>query len=172
MLPVRAPTVPHLPPPTVGCHPAVPVVEKSVISGVVGETPGVHVGAAVVPPEFVFPPVSDEPPELVFPPEPVFPPVSDEPPELVFPPEPVFPPVSDEPPELVFPPVAEELLDELLVDPPVTEELEELLEAPPVLDEPPVAGCPPVFWLLDFALLQFAIAAVKAKQPIHAAIVG
>ncbi len=155
MLPVRAPTVPHLPPPTVGCHPAVPVVEKSVISGVVGETPGVHVGAAVVPPEFVFPPVSDEPPELVFPPEPVFPPVSDEPPELVFPPEPVFPPVSDEPPELVFPPVAEELL-----------------EAPPVLDEPPVAGCPPVFWLLDFALLQFAIAAVKAKQPIHAAIVG
>ena len=121
MLPDRPPTVPHLPPPTAGCHPAAPVVEKSVISGVVGETPGVHVGAAVVPP------VELDPPELV------------------------VPPVLDEPP----------LDDELLA-----------LDDPPWLDELPVAVCPPVFWFpLEFVLLQFAIAAAKAKHPIHAVIV-
>jgi len=43
---------------------------------------------------------------------------------------------------------------------------------PPALDEPPVAGCPPVFWLpLDVPLLQLAIAIANAKHPIRAAIV-
>jgi len=155
MLPDRPPTVPHLPPPTAGCHPAAPVVEKSVISGVVGETPGVHVGAAVVPP------VELDPPELVVPP------VLDEPPlddELL---------ALDDPP-LDEPPLDDELLaldDPPLDDPPFDDELL-ALDDPPWLDELPVAVCPPVFWFpLEFVLLQFAIATAKAKHPIHAVIV-
>ena len=189
MLPDRPPTVPHLPPPTAGCHPAAPVVEKSVISGVVGETPGVHVGAAVVPPveldppELVVPPVLDEPPlddELLALDDPPL----DEPPlddELLALDDPPLdePPLDDEllaldDPPLDDPPFDDELLaldEPPLDDPPFDDELL-ALDDPPWLDELPVAVCPPVFWFpLEFVLLQFAIATAKAKHPIHAVIV-
>ena len=182
MLPVRVATVPHLPPPTAGCHPAVPVVEKSVISGVAGETPGVHVGAAVVPPVVEAPPVAEDPPALVVPPVAEDPPAPVVPPDSEDPPAPADPPVAEEPPVADDPPVAEEPPES--EDPPEAEEppeaedppeAEEPPEAddPPVLAEPPVALFPPELGLpLEFELLQFAIAAVRAKKPIHAAIVG